>query len=78
VFVDRRGDDRRDLALLLARRSGGYALSELGSLVGVSYAAAAQAVTKAEQRTARFSTTRKLYGCLCDTFKTKLRRDPNF
>jgi putative transposase len=73
VFADRRGDDGRDLALLLARRFGGYTLSELGSLVGVSYAAVAQAITKAEQRIAHFSTTRKLYKRLCDTFKIKIK-----
>jgi hypothetical protein len=50
VFAERRGDDGRDLALLLARRSGGYTLSELGSLVGVSYAAVAQAASKAKRR----------------------------
>jgi putative transposase len=71
VFAERRGDDGRDLALLLARRSGGYTLSELGALVGVSYAAVAQAVTKAERRIARSVATRKLYNRLCTTFKLK-------
>lgn len=74
MFAERRGDDRRDLALFLARRSGGYTLSELGALVGVSYAAVAQAVTKAEHRVAHSVATRKLYNHLCTTFK--LRRDP--
>jgi putative transposase len=71
AFADRRGDDGRDLALLLARRSGGYTLTELGTLVGVSYAAVAQAVTKAERRLARSVATRKLYNKLCTTFKLK-------
>jgi hypothetical protein len=34
VFAERRGDDGRGLALLMARPSGGYTLSELGSLLG--------------------------------------------
>ena len=71
VFAERRGDDGRDLALLLARCSGGYTLTELGTLVGVSYAAVAQAVTKAERRIARSVATRKLYNELCTTFKIK-------
>jgi putative transposase len=71
VFAERRGDDGRDLALLLARRSGGYTLTELGALVGVSYAAVAQAVTKAEHRIAHSVATRKLYNELCTTFKIK-------
>ncbi len=71
VFADRRGDDGRDLALFLARRSGGYTLTELGTLVGVSYAAVAQAVTKAEHRIAHSVATRKLYNKLCTAFKIK-------
>jgi putative transposase len=71
VFAERRGDDGRDLALLLARRSGGYTLTELGALVGVSYAAVAQAVTKAEHRIAHSVATRKLYNELCTTLKIK-------
>src|SRR5260370_26516917 len=50
VFAERRGDDGRDLALLLARRSGGYTLTELGTLNGVFYPALTQAVTKAQHR----------------------------
>jgi putative transposase len=71
AFAERRGDDGRDLALLLARRSGGYTLTELGTLVGVSYAAVAQAVSKAEHRIAHSVATRKLYNQLCTTFKIK-------
>jgi hypothetical protein len=73
LFAERRGDDGRDLALLLARRFGGYTLSELGSLVGVSYAAVAQAVVKAERRIAHSGATRKLYNQLCATFKIKIK-----
>jgi putative transposase len=71
VFAQRRGDDGRDLALLLARRSGGYTLSELGTLVGVSYAAVAQALTRAEHRIAHSAATRQLHKALCATFKLK-------
>ncbi|HEX3443157.1 MAG TPA: hypothetical protein VHS80_00450 [Chthoniobacterales bacterium] len=71
VFAERRGDDGRDLALLLARRFGGYTLNELSALVGVSYAAVAQAVTKAEYRIARSVATRQLDHQLCTTFKLK-------
>jgi hypothetical protein len=71
VFAQRRGDDGRDLALLLARHSGGYTLSELGTLVGVSYAAVAQALTRAEHRIAHSAATRQLHKALCATFKLK-------
>ena len=71
VFAERRGDDGRDLALLLARRFGGYTLSELGSLVGVSYAAVAEAVAKTEHRITHSVTARKVYDELCSTFKLK-------
>jgi putative transposase len=52
-FCNRRGDVGRDLALLVARRFGRYSLAELGGLVGVSYAAVAQAVSKTENRLAK-------------------------
>jgi hypothetical protein len=71
VFAERRGDDGRDLGLLLARRFGGYTLSAPGSLAGVCYAAVAQAVTKAEHRITHSVATRKLYNELCTTFKIK-------
>ena len=73
MFAQWRGDDRPDLALLLPRRFGGYTLSELGVLVGVSYAAVAQAVTKAEYRLAHSVATRNLYHQLCITLKLKLK-----
>jgi len=46
-------------------------LAELGSLVGASYAAVAQALTKAEHRIAHSAATRKLYNELCTAFKIK-------
>ena len=76
MFAERRGDDGRDLALLLARGSGGYTLSELGTLVGVSYAAVAQAVSKAEYRIAHSVATRKLYHQLRTTFKLDSAEEP--
>src|SRR5258708_18590678 len=53
VFAERRGDDGRDLALLLARRSGGYTPTELGTLIAVSYPALAHALPQSEHRPAR-------------------------
>jgi hypothetical protein len=61
AFADRRNDAGRDLALYVARRFGGYTLAELGKLVGVSYAAVAQAVERTERRIAQSTATRKLY-----------------
>jgi hypothetical protein len=52
LFAERRGDNGRDLVLLLARRS--YSLTELGSFFGVSHPAIARAVTKAQRCIARF------------------------
>jgi hypothetical protein len=52
AFADRRNDEGRDLALYVARRFGGYTLAELGELVGVSYAAVAQAVERTDRRIA--------------------------
>jgi hypothetical protein len=49
-FCHRRGEVGRDMALVVARRFGCYSLAELGGLVGVTYAAVAQAVCKAEKR----------------------------
>jgi REP element-mobilizing transposase RayT len=72
-FVDRRGDDGRDLALYVARRFGGYSLPELGKNVGVSYAAVAQAVARIQDHLKRPSATRKLYAKLSARLNLKAR-----
>ena len=71
AFAERRNDEGRDLALYVARRFGGYTLAELGELVGVSYAAVAQAVERTERRIAQSTATRKLYQDVAATFKLK-------
>ena len=71
AFAERRNDEGRDLALYVARRFGGYTLAELGELVGVSYAAVAQAVERTKRRIAQSAATRKLYQDLAATFKLK-------
>jgi REP element-mobilizing transposase RayT len=72
-FVDRRGDDGRDLALYVARRFGGYSLPELGKKVGVSYAAVAQAVARTQDHLKRPSATRQLYSKLSVRLNFKTR-----
>jgi len=72
-FVDRRGDDGRDLALYVARRFGGYSLPELGKKVGVSYAAVAQAVARIQDQLQGSSVTRKLYSKLSTRLNLKPR-----
>ena len=53
VFCDRRGDDGRDIALLLGRHHCGLSLRELGAAVGgAGYHAVSKAVTRTEKRAA--------------------------
>ena len=49
-FVDRRGDDGRDLFLWAARRCCGLTLRELGSVVGAEFAAVSATLKRFERR----------------------------
>ena len=49
-FVERRGDEGRDLFLWAARRFCGVTLSELASAVGAEYAAVSVAIKRLEGR----------------------------
>jgi len=51
-FVERRGDEGRDLFLWAARRYCGVTLSELGAVVGAEYAAVSVAVQRFQRRAA--------------------------
>jgi putative transposase len=72
-FCNRRGDLGRELALLVARRYGRYTLAELGALVGVTYAAVAQAVAKAENRVSKDKETGKLFLAIQEKLQLKKR-----
>jgi putative transposase len=71
AFCNRRGDVGRDLALMVARRFGRYSLAELGGLVGVSYAAVAQAIAKAEKRLTADKDTARLFSTIQEYLKLK-------
>ena len=61
AFCNRRGDLGRDLALWVARRFARSCLAGLGTLVGVTCAAIAQTVAKAETRLAKDPHAAALY-----------------
>ena len=56
---------------MVARRFGRYSLAQLGGLVGVSYAAVAQAVSKAEKRLTRDKDTAALFSAIQEYLKLK-------
>ena len=71
AFCNRRGDLGRALALVVARRFGCYSLAKLGGLVGVSYAAVAQAISKAEKRITTDKATASLFSAIQEYLKLK-------